>query len=110
MDSKNLAQMSGISALDLGEDAASADKATMKLVLSIHPSGTRDEGIVQEVGWSTVDKYNEGRQPLLCFPWYLKAHVNFIFQMVKYNYHYLQMNHKHHINSTLRNVINRWSQ
>lgn len=42
--------MSGISALDLGKDAASADKATIKLVPSIHPSGTRDEEIVQEVG------------------------------------------------------------
>lgn len=93
-------EVSGISALDFGEDTASPDKAAMKLMLLIHPSGTADEGIVQEVGWNTVDKYNKGWQPLLRFPWYLKARVNFIFQVIKYNYHYLKTHHKHHMNSS----------
>lgn len=96
-------EMSEISVLDFGEDIASPDKVTMKLILLIHPSGTADEGIAQKGGWCTVDKYNEGWQPLLCFPWYLKACVNFIFQVIKYNYHYLKIHHKHDINSSISN-------
>lgn len=96
-------EISEISVLDFGEDIASPDKVTMKLMLLIHSSGTADEGTAQKVGWCTVDKYNEGWQPLLCFPWYLKAHVNFIFQVIKYHYHYLKMHHKHDINSNISN-------
>lgn len=96
-------EISEISVLDFGEDIASPDKVTMKLMLLIHSSGTADEGTAQKVGWCTVDKYNEGWQPLLCFPWYLKARVNFIFQVIKYHYHYLKMHHKHDINSNISN-------
>lgn len=53
-------EISEISVLDFGEEIASPDKVTMKLMLLIHPSGTAEEGISQKVGWWTVDKYNEG--------------------------------------------------
>lgn len=42
--------MSEISVLDFGEDIASPDKVTMKLILLIHPSGTADEGMAQKGG------------------------------------------------------------